>query len=497
MTLKIIKKGSRKSLTLIGASLVVVAVLATSIVGFILYEHTVNLLTDNLRQRLLSIGITAAANIDYKNIEALQVEDDWKKPEWNTVVKRLKKTKDSNKNIVFMYIFRRDKSDPNKMVFVADAESINPYANSDTDPTNDVDANHDGVVEPDGADYLQWPGQPYEDPPAETFEAYLGPLTSKELYEDSYGEVMTGYAPILNGSGQTIAVLGTDIQANEFLTVTRQTLYPFLLFILFLVLGIVYLSIVLIKIWDKRIQLLSELDRQKDELLGIVAHQLARPITAIRWDLESMFDGDLGSLNDKQKEETKIMRAQVVNLADLVSMILDVSRIQLKKINLEPKELDLDALFKEMLDVVHPTIVEKNLEFIANMPTHLPIVLLDRRYTRMTIENMLTNAVKYTPEKGKVILDVQISNKIMRISVTDTGCGIPKAEQSKIFGKMYRASNVRNTVDGNGFGLYVAKGAIEAQGGKMWFESTEGKGTTFFVELPMVEPPTKSPEKSA
>jgi two-component system sensor histidine kinase VicK len=73
----------------------------------------------------------------------------------------------------------------------------------------------------------------------------------------------------------------------------------------------------------------------------------------------------------------------------------------------------------------------------------------------------------------------------MSFSVTDTGCGIPKGEQSKIFGKMYRASNVRNTAEGNGFGLYVAKGAVEGQGGKIWFTSTEGKGTTFAFELPM------------
>src|SRR5207249_95921 len=121
------------------------------------------------------------------------------------------------------------------------------------------------------------------------------------------------------------------------------------------------------------------------------------------------------------------------------------------------------------------------------MPPTLPIAMLDRRYTRMTVENLLSNAVKYTPEKGTVHLKVEIKNNTLYCQVTDTGCGIPKDEQSKIFGKLFRASNVRNSVDGNGFGLYVAKGAMEAQGGKIWFESTEGKGTTFSVELPLGE----------
>ncbi len=234
---------------------------------------------------------------------------------------------------------------------------------------------------------------------------------------------------------------------------------------------------------------LKYLDRQKDELLGIVAHQLAKPITAIKWALESFQDGDLGELSAQQKEETTTMHSQAVNLADLVSMILDVSRVQLGKITLAPQPLDLNALFKEMFDVIEPTIQQKKLMFIKTMPQSLPTALLDKRYTRMTIENLLTNAVKYTPEGGNVTLNVAIEKGVMHCSVTDTGCGIPKEEQGKIFGKMYRASNVRNTAEGNGFGLYVAKGAIEGQGGTMWFTSEVGKGSTFYFDLPLKEAP--------
>ncbi|MBP9851024.1 MAG: HAMP domain-containing histidine kinase [Candidatus Peribacteraceae bacterium] len=249
------------------------------------------------------------------------------------------------------------------------------------------------------------------------------------------------------------------------------------------------------RIYTERVEVVKDLDRQKDELLGIVAHQLAKPITAIRWDLESLLDGDMGALNAEQKTEAQMMKNQAVGLADLVSMILDVSRIQLGRIQFEPKPLDLNELFKEMLDVIKPTIADKKIDFIKKMPANLPTVLLDKRYTRMTIENLLTNAVKYTPEGGKVTLDVKIENGVMHCKVSDTGCGIPKADQGKIFGKMYRASNVVNTVDGNGFGLYVAKGAVEGQGGKIGFESIEGKGTTFFFTLPMKEAPTFSDTK--
>src|SRR3989338_10982496 len=117
------------------------------------------------------------------------------------------------------------------MEFVADADSINPYANTSEDPSMFVDVNRDGKIEPDGPDKLQWPGQDYPeaiDIP-EAFEAYSGALTAAELYEDSYGQVLTGYAPIKDANGNTVAVLATDIKADDFFTVTRQTLYPFVM----------------------------------------------------------------------------------------------------------------------------------------------------------------------------------------------------------------------------------------------------------------------------
>ncbi len=196
-------------------------------------------------------------------------------------------------------------------------------------------------------------------------------------------------------------------------------------------------------------------------------------------------NGDMGELKKEQKDHVKSMQAIALNLADLVGMILDVSRIQLGRMKIDKQELNLNDFFKEILNIIEPKAIEKNVQFIKNMPESLPVAKLDRRYTHMTIENLLSNAIKYTPEGGEVIFNLEIRNNTMYCTVRDTGCGIPKAEQEKIFGKLFRASNVRNKVDGNGFGLYVAKGAVEAQGGKIRFESTEGKGTTFYVELPL------------
>lgn len=484
--MRTVKSTSRPHLNplILGITISIAAVLVTASVTWFLYEHTVNLLTDNLRHRLLAIVTTQAANINPAHVTALQMEEDWQKPEWAQLVSRLKRAKDRNDDIVFLYIFRRSPRSPGSLEFVADAESLNPYANVDDDPTNDVDANGDEVIEPEGPDKLQWPGQEYPDPPEEAFRAFDGPLTSIDLYADAWGQVLTGYEPILDDNGKVIAVLAADIRANEFFTITGQTLTPFLWFVAFLVVVILVLTGLLIKIWSTRVRFLQELDRQKDELIGIVSHQLNGPISALRWSLEDFLAGEFGEMTDEAMEQLRREIATIAGLSDLTTLLLDVSRIELGKLAMDKQTTDLVRLFGEILPVIEPKATEKGVQLKCTLPPSLPEGTFDRRLTRMTIENLLSNAVKYTPSGGTVELRAEIRGRTLHCMVRDTGIGIPKGEQAKLFGKLFRASNV-GTVEGNGFGLYVAKGAIEQQGGKLWFQSEEGKGTTFFVELPI------------
>ena len=168
-------------------------------------------------------------------------------------------------------------------------------------------------------------------------------------------------------------------------------------------------------------------------------------------------------------------------------MILDVSRVQLGRMQVDREALDLSEFFKEILTVIEPKAEEKKVKFSVSLPEKLPVAMLDRRLMRMTLENLLSNAVKYTPEKGSVELRVTVKDDVLEYIVKDTGCGIPKAEQKKMFTKLFRASNVLN-VSGNGFGLFVAKGAVEAQGGSISFVSAGGEGTTFTVAIPLITP---------
>ncbi|MFA6000435.1 MAG: HAMP domain-containing sensor histidine kinase, partial [Candidatus Paceibacterota bacterium] len=231
---------------------------------------------------------------------------------------------------------------------------------------------------------------------------------------------------------------------------------------------------------------LKELDRQKDELISIVSHQLATPVTSVKWYIEMMLDGDTGKLTAEQQKQLTTMQGVTGDLADLVGMILDVSRLQLGKMKVDRTDLDLSTFFRDILAIIEPKAAEKKVKFLKSLPKELPTAMLDKRLMRMTLENLLTNAVKYTPAGGEAELKVWVEGKKLHYTVRDTGCGIPKSEQPRMFEKLYRATNVR-TVDGNGFGLFVAKGAVEAQGGSIRFESAEGKGTTFYVEIPVIK----------
>lgn len=450
-------------------------VVLTIAVTFLLYQQVQEMFKNRLQERLISIAATASVDFSSSELEKITGPDSVNTETYKKIVKRLQEIRNRNKDIKYIYILRKTK-DANIFIFVADADSIDPKAK--------VDLNNDGTI--DESDELNAPGDEYD--VSEFTElrefGFTRPTVDDELTIDQWGTFLSSSAPII-GESEVNELIGIDVEVSDFVRITNLALIPFAFFIIFLLLVLSSLTIVLVKMWGNRVSLLKELDRQKDELLSIVSHQLATPITSVKWYLEMLMDGDIGKLTKEQEEHVKSMQTIALDLVDLVGMILDVSRIQLGKMKIEKQKLDLKAFFHEILDVIEPKATEKKINFVKNMPAELPEAMLDKRYTRMTVENLLSNAIKYTKESGNVTMDVKIEGNTLHCKVSDTGMGIPKEEQSKIFGRLFRASNARNAVDGNGFGLYVAKGAIEAQGGKIWFESEVNKGTTFFIELPL------------
>lgn len=227
-------------------------------------------------------------------------------------------------------------------------------------------------------------------------------------------------------------------------------------------------------------------ERAQKEFVSIASHQLRTPITSIKWNAELVLSNP--NLDKEVKEAIDDIYKANDRMEKLVNALLNLSRIDLGKIKFVKQEIDLKKYIDSLSNSLGNDIKIKNITLEQDINFNKNIIN-DPVYVDIIIGNVLSNAVKYTPKNGKVRIEVSemASKNSILIKVSDTGLGIPKSQQSHIFGRLFRAENARNAdPDGNGLGLYVVKKLIESMKGSVWFESRENEGTTFFLELPIL-----------
>jgi PAS domain S-box-containing protein len=230
----------------------------------------------------------------------------------------------------------------------------------------------------------------------------------------------------------------------------------------------------------------KEIDKAKSEFVSLSSHQLRTPLTAISWYTEMLVNGDLGQVSTSQKEYLEKIYDSVRRMVEMINNFLNVSRIELGTFKYEPEPVNIVELIQDVVDEQKPKILTQKLTIIEKFDNNIPIIETDPQLLHMVFQNLLSNAVKYTPSGGKVKLTISIdTKKDVLVKVTDTGFGIPDNQKDQIFNKLFRADNVRSKeIDGTGLGLYIVKSIIENSGGRVWFESKENKGSTFYVSVP-------------
>lgn len=239
----------------------------------------------------------------------------------------------------------------------------------------------------------------------------------------------------------------------------------------------------------------KDIDRMKTEFVSLASHQLRTPLTSIKWYLEMILDKSVGKLNKDQEDYLNDVYQSNETMIKLVNALLNISRIESGRLTIEPKPTDLIALFRQTVEKLKPQLEANHITLIDNIKDGLPVINVDPILVSNVYANLLGNALKYTHEGGKILISIDNQNGFLVSSVKDTGIGIPLANQQYIFQRFYRGSNVSYTSIGStGLGLYLAKEVVESSGGKIWFESKEGQGSTFSFSLPLSGSPAKKGE---
>jgi len=235
-------------------------------------------------------------------------------------------------------------------------------------------------------------------------------------------------------------------------------------------------------------RMLRQLDKAKDEFVGMASHQLRTPLTSVKGYISMVIDGDAGKITDSQKQLLNEAFNSSERMVNLINDFLNVSRIQTGKFIIEKNTLDLPNLVEQELSNLQPSAVAHGLTFNYIKPTNFPTTIADEGKIRQVVMNFLDNAIYYSPDGTSVDVNAAVQDDDIIFMVKDSGIGVPMSEKSQLFTKFYRASNARRKrPDGTGVGLYLAKKIITAHDGKLIFESTEGKGSTFGFRLPIVK----------
>jgi PAS domain S-box-containing protein len=228
------------------------------------------------------------------------------------------------------------------------------------------------------------------------------------------------------------------------------------------------------------------LERSKSELVAVASHQLRTPLTAMRGNVEMLVDESYGPLNKEQHELLNDIEVSTIRLITMVNDMLDITKIERGNLDMTLERIDA----KEIIDSVILDLSEyaNRHQFTITFPepAERPIIKADKVRVRQIFQNLIDNAIKYCVHPGTLDIAAVTKGSHVEISFADNGIGIPLAEQSKLFGRFYRASNTtKASSSGSGLGLYIVKSIAKQLGGDIGFVSEEGKGTTFTVSLPV------------
>ena len=235
------------------------------------------------------------------------------------------------------------------------------------------------------------------------------------------------------------------------------------------------------------ISALKKIDRMKSEFVSMVSHEIRSPMNSVLMQIQIVLDGLAGDLTEKQRDILTRAHLKIENLANMTTELLDLARIESGLITLERQPVDLADVIRDQVAFHLPFATSASIEMVVDVPETLPPVLANRRNMEEVLSNLITNAIKYSPDGGQVMVSAAIVNDYLCIRLKDTGMGICAEDQHRIFQRFYRVKDEKTRyINGTGLGLAIVKSILAFHQGRIKIESQQGEGSTFSVFLPIL-----------
>lgn len=236
----------------------------------------------------------------------------------------------------------------------------------------------------------------------------------------------------------------------------------------------------------KDVTKLKELDELKSEFVMIASHELRTPLTSIGMSIDLLLEKTMLKLDLNEITLLKAAQEDTLRLKALVNDLLDLSKIEAGKIELELEPVRIDSVFRKVSSILKPQTDERKIEFSADPVEALPMIRADETKITWVLNNLVSNAMRYTPPGGFIRMSARVAGPYMHVSVEDNGSGIPLEYQSKVFDKFVKVKDDKH-VSGSGLGLAICKEMVKAHGGTIWVDSVPGRGSTFTFTMPVVQ----------
>jgi two-component system sensor histidine kinase GlrK len=231
---------------------------------------------------------------------------------------------------------------------------------------------------------------------------------------------------------------------------------------------------------------LNEIDKMKSDFFSSMSHELRTPLTSIKEGTNLLLEGIGGEISEKQKRLLTIISEESNRLIDLVNSLLDLSKIEAGMMPFNFAVMDMKPLINKAASETEPLAAAKNIDLKMNISQDLPIIKMDDERILQVLRNLIGNAIKFTPSSGNVTISAQTDGGGIKVSVADTGPGIPKESLTTVFDKFEQtAIEGYSRIEGTGLGLAIVKHIIVAHGGRLWAESELGRGSIFIFVLPV------------